>query len=796
MADCLTEIQSRYQDLSPEEAKALVQRAREIVASVPEGAPARSRAIKRAAKKSAEELEAKALEREYQAMLRLTKRQGAEDFINRDAKLADNFSAFLVGSPTRKAGNMLSIDAQQKTLANTIESRVIGTLESEGVPFAKVAKDKDWNAQVARELWALQEGRTTVTGNEVARRVAEVLDEAKEQLRTAANENGAQIRRLGTHVMTQVHDQTRIYRAGFAKWKADVLPLLDLERTFEGVDVDRALREMWEGFVTGHRPVIGDDTEFLAAGSLARRLSESRSLHFRDADAWMAYNAAYGGKDVVPGIMQGLHRLAQNVVLLETLGPNPDMQFKRLLSRVKQTLASRGQQMKPAAERALENQWFIVSGKDVLSGDSNFGRVLDGLRQINSMSKLGGAVIPSMADMVTSASTANYHGKGFLSAYGDLVTNLVQRPSVERRALARQLAVAVDGAMGEVARRFNVADGVPGVLSKASNTFFKWNGLTWWTDRMRDGFGLMMSNHIADNLSRAWDGLDEGLRRGLGQYGITADDWRVLQAIVPQEMEGRRYLTGDDVAALGGQATLERKLRTFFVEEAHYAVPESGARERALMLQGTQRGTIPGELMRSFWQFRSFPLAMAMKHWPRWREQGVPATVLVAMQMWAMGYLSMSLKDIVAGKTPAVFGEDPALNARIGARALVTSGGMGIVGDLIFNDYRQYGRGLAEVVGGPTMEMAGDAAGLFSGMMRGEPDAAKAFNTALRNTPYVNLFYTRTALDYFFTFAVQDALNPGYLRRMERRMEQRSGQRFFVPPSQAVRDNPIHQALR
>ncbi|MFL1533937.1 MULTISPECIES: hypothetical protein [Pseudomonas] len=56
------------------------------------------------------------------------------------------------------------------------------------------------------------------------------------------------------------------------------------------------------------------------------------------------------------------------------------------------------------------------------------------------------------------------------------------------------------------------------------------------------------------------------------------------------------------------------------------------------------------------------------------------------------------------------------------------------------------------------------------------------------NTPFLNLFYTRIAMDHLFLWSVQEAMNPGSLRRTEQRIQQESGQKFLVKPSQSYLD--------
>jgi len=57
----------------------------------------------------------------------------------------------------------------------------------------------------------------------------------------------------------------------------------------------------------------------------------------------------------------------------------------------------------------------------------------------------------------------------------------------------------------------------------------------------------------------------------------------------------------------------------------------------------------------------------------------------------------------------------------------------------------------------------------------------------LRNTPYMNLFYGKLAVDYLFAYELTEFVNPGYFKRMERRMKKDTDQEFYFPPSQYVR---------
>ena len=73
-------------------------------------------------------------------------------------------------------------------------------------------------------------------------------------------------------------------------------------------------------------------------------------------------------------------------------------------------------------------------------------------------------------------------------------------------------------------------------------------------------------------------------------------------------------------------------------------------------------------------------------------------------------------------------------------------------------------------------------ADIYHRALRGDDVAATALNVMLNNTPFINLFYSRLLLNYLFIWDLQESLNPGYLRRAERRMEREHGQHFLIQP--------------
>jgi hypothetical protein len=79
-----------------------------------------------------------------------------------------------------------------------------------------------------------------------------------------------------------------------------------------------------------------------------------------------------------------------------------------------------------------------------------------------------------------------------------------------------------------------------------------------------------------------------------------------------------------------------------------------------------------------------------------------------------------------------------------------------------------------------------DALDLWHRVTRRDDVAAKAIQVATSYTPFLNLFYVKPALDYLVLYQIQEALNPGWLHRMERRVEKENSQKFWLRPSSFV----------
>jgi hypothetical protein len=145
----------------------------------------------------------------------------------------------------------------------------------------------------------------------------------------------------------------------------------------------------------------------------------------------------------------------------------------------------------------------------------------------------------------------------------------------------------------------------------------------------------------------------------------------------------------------------------------------------------------------------------------------------------AFGYLAMTMKDLLKGRNP----RDPT-SIKTWTAAMTQGGGLGIYADFLFGEYNRYGGGL-ETLGGPSISFIGDVLRLYGRATDGDDVSANAVRFGINNAPFINLFWVRPVLDYLLLYQFQEALNPGFLRRYERRVEKENNQTFWLKPSEA-----------
>lgn len=293
---------------------------------------------------------------------------------------------------------------------------------------------------------------------------------------------------------------------------------------------------------------------------------------------------------------------------------------------------------------------------------------------------------------------------------------------------------------------------------------------------------------------------EPGVIAKLGETATALDEARAVLKAWPDALDRQLDRRREE-----GIQALESKFRAYYADRTSTGVLKGGIREKAYTTQGAQAGTPLGEAARFVMQFKQYNLSFVQKILGRYAQEdrfwsipkgllSMPAPEARQFATWimtltALGYLSMAAKDIAKGRMP----RDPK-DPRTWGQAFVQGGGAGIYGDFLFSRVNRFGGGFADTLLGPTIGTGAEAADL---LLSGRDESVKAlfgddYNMPdvqaaaffKNNTPFANLFYTRAALDYLVLYDMQEAMSPGSLRRMERRLRDEQRQQFILPPSE------------
>ena len=784
-------------------------------------------AVRGAADDYAQDMAAAATIEKRNAAINLRTRLEAVDFVTTrfEGKEGEGLEALLVGVNRVRDGSRLSTAASQSALGRKYLGGVQTEITTQGnwKTFVSGKFDRD----IARALWAINRAEPqSINVSKEVMDIAKSISRWQEIARHDANKAGAWIKRMEGYIVRQSHDMHKIRRAGYEAWRDEILPKLDAERTFGDSDPEAFLKKVWENLSSGIHLKSQPQPAFKGPRNIAKRASAERVLHFRDADGWFDYNERFGIGSFANAVFRGLEMNAQTTGLMRHLGTNPESNFNQIVNDViaQTSDPAKKQQINELARGKLSHQLQELDGSTRNPVNATGAQVSSNVRAITSMSKLGGAVLSQFGDIPLYASEMRYQGRGMLSGIAESIGNLFQgRGSRERQEIGGMLGVYSDFSIGSAkANRFSLAeDDLNAGLAYAQQLFFKFNFMTGWTDRQRSGAMYAMAHRLGLNKGRSWKALDPDLQRVLSLYDIGAEDWGLIRASSTKYADGREYVTPDSIEELDDQhfssllgrrgvkptkARIDRlrdqtadKIRSYLTDRMEFAVIEPDARTRAFMQRGTQRGTVEGEFMRFIGQFKSFPIAVIQKSLGRevYGRGTQESNLLKALasgngellgvaniMAWSavFGYLSMSSKDMVKGRKP----RDP-LSLKTMQAAMLQGGGLGIYGDFLFGEANRFGGGITSTLAGPVAGTVSDLHDIFIRMRDGDPVAAKAFRTVLNNTPFINLFYTRMAMDYLFLYQIQEALSPGSLRRLERRIERENEQEFIWRPSELAR---------
>lgn len=444
-------------------------------------------------------------------------------------KSLDGLSRLLAFHSDTKGG-ALSIESTSNAIRNEALSRMLNTLEASNPKFFGMLE----NEQGIRDIIGELHGKDT--GNADAKAGAKSFKEVAESLRQRFNRAGGDVGQLEDWGMPHHHSQMLVAKAGREQWVADVMPLLNREKY---VNLDGTLMndqqladflgESWTTIATDGANKM-EPGRYTGVGARANRGKASRQIHFKDGDAYVDYQNAYGERGLYEILVGHISGAARDISLVETLGPNPDLAFRTL----NETYAQKAKLAKPTKIGEVDKKvdwnnklYQEVAGKQTPVASQRLAGSFDAMRNWMVSTRLGSAIISSFADEASMAVTARLNGISLVEMWRNEAATLNPANQMEKR-LANRAGLALNSMIADL-NRFANDSLKEGVTSRLAGMTMRLSGLNALTDARRRAFGTSMMSTIGrlvkdkDSLSK----LDKDDYRLLLAKGLDEQDWQL-----------------------------------------------------------------------------------------------------------------------------------------------------------------------------------------------------------------------------------------------------------------------------
>lgn len=657
------------------------------------------------------------------------------------------------------------------------------------------------------------------SGDPLAKNISNKMGEVFEGMRLRFNRSGGDIGKLDDWGLPQTHSMEKIALAGKEAWVGKAEQLIDTSKyvhedgNFYSQQEIRDLLEYSFDTLTSNganKIEIGRQSTGGVSSKVTSRHSESRVLHFKDADAWMEYQKDFGGMQFVDLVEAHINGLSKDIALVENLGSNPKNSMRILMDAAEKKDWSKGLAPKDTGKTRKRAQTMF---EEFMGQNSPQSEVLANLglayRSMNVASMLGGTTLSSFTDQAMIAKTASIHNIAYRKTFGELITQLNPK-NTEDRALAHSLGLATEEMLGSIARWSD--DGLTSVqgksekLARVSNSLasqvMRVSGLNALTAASKIGFSkMLMEKYGRLSRDKSWTDLHADDRELMQKTGLSERAWEVMRLADPvidrkgnQLMSARSIyeIPDEKLTAFGDPKKVRDEIASSFqahlLDEQGMAVIEAGLRERTWMTGGIKKGTPMGEILKGITQFKSFPTSFLMRHGSRAMsmEKGI-SKVAYGASLFAMttllGAFVVQLKEIVNGNDPATMwdGDDPKKSIDFFKRSAVQGGGLSILGDIIVAGTDTTGRGATDFALGPIGAdfktvlnlTVGNSTQLANGV---ETNAAnEAFKALKGKLPAQNLWYTKAVANRLVFDEMQDMIAPGYREKLLRKAETKYG---------------------
>lgn len=604
------------------------------------------------------------------------------------------------------------------------------------------------------------------SGDATAKQLARAIDQVFEDLRMRFNAAGGAIGRLDGFGLPHSHDRLKVKDAGRDAWKARIAPLLDPNRMVNPVTgqrvgaagLDAALDHVYASIVSANRAHLQPAMARKGLGAIASQRQDERFLTFRDATSWMEYNRSFGQGDPVQAIFNHVNGMARDIAAMEMLGPNPAAMVEYIKQGVAHeigkmeaglpSLASQSKWFKGSqaqlAEHNIEALWQTLRGRPTVV--SGWASATATIRNVLTSAQLGAtAILAAATDPFVAAASRKLAGLPITLEIGNLAKTLrkADRQEIIRSGVMWDEYLHV---MNDELRFAGPALGSEWSKWMADRTI-TWSGLSPLTTGRKLVEARFLQGHVAAMADKTFGALDPRFRSMLTGFGVDSATWEIWR----KSVDPAGFVTPRQIEALGGdvayldltqagaltnaqrlketQALAHRaaaeKLAEVTSSWSERAVPSGTPNARSVITGLVPRGTVFGEVVDYFLQYKSFGLSFtalqleaigemgAARGGGKGRRTGAAYFAALATALTLGGATYIQIKAALDGKQPESM--NPAENPAFWVKAGFQGGGFGLFGDFVKANENRFGQSMTEALLGPGPAFLSDTGKLTIG---------------------------------------------------------------------------------
>ncbi|MBU9831274.1 hypothetical protein J1779_15160 [Rahnella sp. FC061912-K] len=441
------------------------------------------------------------------------------------------------------------------------------------------------------QLHILKEIYGESTGNQAAKKIADIWGNVTSRSRQEMNDNGFDIGLRDDWNLPYVDDADLIRAAGREEWLSSLpagerasaklsgkMPpmefaqrrwvddVYDTQDRTQYVNQDgtpmndaqyrEALEAIYETKSTDGANKI-EPGAHMGSGGVQNRGSQSRVMAFKDATAHFQYMEKYTGQPVVGVMMAHLQAASRDLGTVKAFGPDAATNFRLMSDRLLKKALSVEGGGKPVSKmqgeaKLVERMFNAQAGLKGAQNTSVFSSVAGGLRSLMTSAMLGSSVITAVSDQAVMRANAMALGldrKG-MHLYSNSIKSLFHGDT--KRANA-DLGLLVDAHAAMVSKMggLDLSRGITGWFAEKT---LKWSGLIAMDRANKASFGLLMYKNIGD-MSRQFptlESLKASDRTILANKGWTEADWAIMNAaeLMPLNTRGDMGMTPDGIYAV------------------------------------------------------------------------------------------------------------------------------------------------------------------------------------------------------------------------------------------------------